>query len=136
MIATLILGTNLGDREENLKEAIRRLSLSLGDPLEASDPIETEALGFDGPAFLNQIIRFECKLEPECLLAVCKKIEKSMGRTDRPEYRSGKRIYHDRIMDIDILTYGDLVISTPELTIPHPQMETRPYVKALLERMD
>ena len=67
------------------------------------------------------------------VLKICKRIERAMGRKDAPEYAAdGSRIYHDRIIDIDILFYGDLRLSTPLLTIPHPQVESRPFVGILL----
>lgn len=130
----LAIGTNLGDRESNIREAVARLDAELGMHCEAmSDIIETEALGFNGPAFLNCIVRYRSCRRPLTILAICKKIEREMGRTGAPEYDSeGRRIYHDRIIDIDILTYGKRCIRTADLTIPHPQVETRPFIKELL----
>ena len=59
-----------------------------------------------------------------------------MGRTDTPEYApDGSRIYHNRIIDIDILFYGEHSVSTPQLSIPHPQVHSRPFVKQLLEML-
>ena len=74
--------------------------------------------------------------KPENILRICKQIERSMGRTDAPEYDpDGSRIYHNRIIDIDILFYGEHSVSTPQLTIPHPQVHSRPFVKQLLEML-
>lgn len=134
---TLLLGSNLGDREANLKEAQRRLDAILCSAAKAQTPaIRTEAIGFEGPFFLNKALRYSCTLSPEELLAACKSIERDMGRTGQPEYDAqGKRVYHDRIIDIDILYYADLKLDTPELTIPHPQINTRPFVAELLKSL-
>lgn len=128
------LGTNLGDRQANIKTALSRLDEELGSPyLRVSPVIETEAMGFDGEPFLNCVVEYSTALEPEQLLSICKKIEREMGRTDPPEYDSeGRRVYRNRIMDIDILLCGDLRIHTDKLTIPHPQVDTRPFIKKLL----
>lgn len=131
---TFSIGTNLGDLESNIKEALRLLETVLCSPPFALSPIiRTEARGFHGPDFLNCVAVFDTEADPFALLGTCKEIERFMGRTDSPEYDSdGNRIYHDRIIDIDILTYGDLEIDSPGLKIPHPQIETRSYIKELL----
>lgn len=133
-LVTLALGTNLGNRENNLKIALNMLDIALGSkPVAVSPVMETEALGFEGPAFLNQLVRYRTTKSAKTILTICKHIERQMGRDDAPEYaEDGSRIYHDRIIDIDILLYGKSKISTPELTIPHPQVESRPYIKELL----
>jgi len=134
---TLLLGTNLGDRQANIEEALRRLdSAFYGRRLRFSGIIETEACGFSGPAFLNAAVVYSSARKPESILRICKKIERAMGRKDAPEYdKNGRRIYHDRIIDIDILLYGDIVLKTPGLTIPHPQVQERPFVKQLLQNL-
>lgn len=133
-LVTLALGSNLGNRESNLKIALNMLSIALGSQPEALSPIlETEAISFEGPSFLNQAVRFRTTKSARTILTICKHIERQMGRTDAPEYaEDGSRIYHDRIIDIDILFYGKSKIDTPELTVPHPQVESRPYIKELL----
>lgn len=130
----LALGTNLGDRQRNIKVALNLLDLHLGTHYDAlSEIMETEAIGFEGPAFLNCIVRYKSTKSPLSILKICKSIERSMGREDDLEYDSeGRRVYHDRIIDIDILIYGKRRIDTPELKIPHPQVENRPYIKELL----
>ncbi|MCR4823919.1 MAG: 2-amino-4-hydroxy-6-hydroxymethyldihydropteridine diphosphokinase, partial [Bacteroidales bacterium] len=66
---------------------------------------------------------------PQTLLRICKRIEREMGRRDAPEYDAeGRRIYHDRPIDIDILLYGDERVDTPDLQIPHPLMQQREFV--------
>lgn len=130
----LALGTNMGNRQRNIKVALNLLELALGTPYDAISPVmETEAIGFDGPAFLNCVVRYKSSKSPLSILRICKNIERSMGRCDSPEYaEDGTRIYHDRIIDIDILMYGKRKLDTPELKIPHPQVETRAYIKELL----
>jgi 2-amino-4-hydroxy-6-hydroxymethyldihydropteridine diphosphokinase len=137
-VATLLLGSNLGDRAGALAEAERRLDALFGESaVERSEILETEAVGFDGPPFLNRILRYRCRIGPEELLDACKGIERQMGRTDPPEYAAdGRRIYHNRIIDIDILFLGDLTLHTPRLTLPHPQVTERPFVSQLLCSLD
>ena len=133
----LLLGTNLGDREENIRRALEALDKAFGGRrVKISDIIETEACGFDGPPFLNAVVVYRSARKPENVLKICKQIERSMGRTDTPEYApDGSRIYHNRIIDIDILFYGEHSVSTPQLSIPHPQVHSRPFVKQLLEML-
>ena len=132
----LLLGTNLGDRAANIEEALRRLEAVFGAPLRQSPVIETEACGFIAPPFLNTVAVYSSARKPENILKICKQIERSMGRTDTPEYApDGSRIYHNRIIDIDILTYGEITVDTPELKIPHPQIKTRPFVQILLRQI-
>ena len=133
-LVTLLLGSNLGDRGGALAKAERRLDALFGESaVERSEILETEAIGFDGPPFLNCILRYRCGIGPEELLDACKCIERQMGRTDPPEYAAdGQRIYHNRIIDIDILFFGDLQLESPRLTLPHPQVFSRPFVGELL----
>lgn len=129
----LLLGTNLGDREANITEALRRLEAVFCPPVAQSPVMETAACGFVAPPFLNTVVVYRSARKPENILKICKKIERAMGRKDVPEYaQDGSRIYHNRVIDIDILFYGDLKIDNPELKIPHPQVEDRPFVKELL----
>lgn len=130
----LSLGSNLGDRQKNIETAVDLLCKAFARHyLAMSEVIETKAAGFDGPDFLNCIIVFETARKPEIILRLCKDIERAMGRTDSPLYdAAGNRIYHDRIIDIDILIYGKVRIDTPQLKIPHPQVESREYIKELL----
>ena len=126
----LSLGTNQGDRRAQIDEALRRLDIAVGRPYEAlSSIIETPSWGFEGPDFLNCVVRYRTAKRPHTLLRICKKIERAMGRTGAPEYDAdGRRIYHDRPIDIDILLYGDERVDTPDLKIPHPLMEQRDFV--------
>ena len=101
-----------------------------------SQVVETEACGFSGPPFLNAVVVYASARKPESILRICKQIERSMGRSDSPEYDpDGRRIYHDRHIDIDILIYGNVQLSSPFLTIPHPQVASRPFVRPLLSQV-
>ena len=121
------LGTNQGDRRAQIDEALHRLDAAIGRPYEAlSSIIETPSWGFDGPDFLNCVVRYRTARRPHTLLRFCKRIERAMGRRETLEYDAeGRRIYHDRPIDIDILLYGDETVDTPELKIPHPLMKQR-----------
>ncbi len=131
------LGTNQGDRQANIAEALRRLDAAIGRPYEAlSSIIETKSWGFKGPDFLNCVVRYRTARRPQTLLQICKRIERAMGRRGAPEYDAdGRRIYRDRPIDIDILLYGDERIDTPDLQIPHPLMHQRPFVMGPLEEI-
>ena len=119
------LGTNIGNRKENLTRAIEALSLALGPCTAQSSFIETAPWGFDSEnAFLNCAVAFETELTPLQLLDTTESIERELGRTTK----SNGGIYHDRIIDIDILLYGCEIVETPRLTIPHPLMHLRDFV--------
>ena len=132
------LGSNLGDREANILEALRRMDEAFGVHYSAlSSLIETEPLGFSGGKFLNAAALDRIPAEsPLWTLYMIKSIEREMGRTDPPEYDSeGNRVYHSRIIDIDILFYGREIIDTPELTIPHKGIADRPFVMIPLRQI-
>ena len=119
------LGTNIGNRTENLTRAIEALSLALGHYTAVSSFMETVPWGFDSDnAFLNCAVAFETELLPEELLDTTERIERELGRT----IKSNGGIYHDRIIDIDILLYDSIIVETPRLTIPHPLMHKRDFV--------
>ena len=130
----LALGSNLGDREWNLAQALALLADALKVDMLCSRVLETEALGFDGPAFLNQAVCFESDIAPEALLDLCQDIEVRLGRPrHEAQYDAqGRRVFSNRTIDIDILKYNDLEIHTDRLVIPHPQLWERPYVQELL----
>ena len=137
MIAYLSLGTNMGNRERNIKRALCLLNFFLGKRWEAvSDIINTKAAGFEGPDFLNCVAAYDLCLAPGALLRRCKRVEHLMGRRDLPEFApDGRRIYHDRIIDIDILLYGDMIVDEPDLKIPHPQLEARPFFGEMITQV-
>ena len=130
------LGSNIGDREGNILNAIKKLDELLESRhVSLSSIIETESWGFESDKFLNCAVLYsiEADLEPKeqatKILNICKEIEKESGRKEVIEYdSSGKRIYHSRTIDIDILYYGDYQIKTNRLTIPHPLIKERDFV--------
>ena len=133
------LGTNLGERQRNLWEAIERLDEAFGCRYSAvSDFIETEPWGFYSQnRFLNAAVRYVLSVPAGIsesdfsrgILKTCKSIEMAMGRSESPEYdAAGKRVYHSRIIDIDILLIGDWTVDEPDLKIPHPLMSERDFV--------
>lgn len=124
-IAYLSLGSNLGDRHATMQSAILLLDKQAGTVDRVSSAIETEPWGFKSAnKFLNMCVRITTTLSPEQLLATTKDIELQLGRTTK----SVNGQYHDRPIDIDILTYDDLHINTPSLTLPHPHMHERDFV--------
>ena len=121
----LSLGSNLGDREDMLRRAIMLIGERIGAVQRVSSFIETEPWGFESEhPFLNAAVMVLTTLSPiECLDAT-QQIERELGR----KKKSKNGIYHDRPIDIDLLLYGDLKLSTPRLTIPHPHMYERDFV--------
>ena len=126
----LSLGTNLGNKEENLNSAIREIKRRIGTIKAQSAYLETEPWGFQSPnTFLNAAVRVQTELTPHALLAATQDIEKLLGRTEKTQPANGDTpVYHDRIIDIDILLYDDITIHTPALSIPHPHMYERDFV--------
>ena len=131
------LGSNLGDRRKNIERALTLLDEGFGRHYTAlSRMIETKAWGFKGDKFLNACVLYRIyrKGSPEEqgheILALCKEIERTLGRDGKPEYDAeGNRIYHNRTIDIDILFYGTENIDTEDLTVPHPLIAERDFVK-------
>ena len=119
------LGTNLGDKQKNMNDAIRMLENQVGEVEKVSSVIETEPEGFKSDnMFLNAVVKVRTTLSPFELLDITQDVEKSLGRKEK----SSNGIYHDRVIDIDILLYDDINISTPRLVIPHPRMAQREFV--------
>jgi 2-amino-4-hydroxy-6-hydroxymethyldihydropteridine diphosphokinase len=117
----LALGSNLGNRLANLKNAISNLPPQM-DVMKRSPVYETPPWGYaDQPPFLNQCVMAETYLEPESLLGHVKRLETALGR--EPSFENGPRL-----IDIDILFYDDLILNTPPLVIPHPRLHTRGFV--------
>ena len=124
-ITYLGLGTNTGNKEENLTRAIEELSLALGNCTSKSAFIETEPWGYKSDnSFLNCVVSFTTEKSPFELLDITEAIERKLGRT----IKSSGGIYHDRTIDIDILLYGNEIITHERLTIPHPLMHMRDFV--------
>ena len=97
-----------------------------------------EAIGFDGKDFLNQVVAFEKEIEPLELLDVCQSVEVDMGRVKHEAVydSAGRRVYENRIIDIDILTAGNVKVRSRRLTLPHPQCWQRPYISELVATMN
>lgn len=126
------LGSNLGDKEGNIREAIRRIGELIGEVDRQSTLLATEPWGFESDnTFVNAAIRCTTSLSPFEILNITQDIERAMGRT----HKSVDGQYHDRIIDIDILIYDDLHITTPQLTLPHPLMKERDFVMIPLKEI-
>ena len=119
------LGSNLGDRETNLRAAIEQINRLIGVVERRSAFYVTEPWGFSSPnKFVNACVASRTVLSPRQVLEATQQIEKSLGRAAK----SQDGVYHDRPIDIDILLYDDLVIDEPGLRIPHPLMHEREFV--------
>jgi 2-amino-4-hydroxy-6-hydroxymethyldihydropteridine diphosphokinase len=120
-IVYLALGTNLGDRPGNLRAAVAALPPAVlvleSSPVYETPPWEVT----DQPPFLNMVIKGETYLGPQQLLKHLKRLETRLGR--RPSIR-----YGPRKIDIDLLFYDDILLNTPELTLPHPSLHERAFV--------
>jgi len=124
----LALGANLGDRRRQIDDATARLDAA-GVAIAARSPIyETDAVSDEPqPPYLNAVVRATTALPPEALLALCLDIERALGRV-RPPGRDKA----PRTLDLDVLLYGARVIDTPALTVPHPAMLARAFVRVPL----
>ncbi len=125
--AFLSLGSNMGDRMDNLTKAVRML---MEDPkisnVKCSPVFETDPVGYtEQDPFLNICVRLETSLSPVALLDLCQKIESAL-------HRVRKIHWGPRTIDLDILTYGQERIDTKRLTVPHPRMEERGFVQVPL----
>jgi 2-amino-4-hydroxy-6-hydroxymethyldihydropteridine diphosphokinase len=127
MLAAIALGSNLasqyGDREANLREAIKSIE-NLGQIRAISSFCDTAPVGYtDQPRFLNAALVLETELEPLALMRALLEIEHSMGRDRNSALPKGPRI-----IDLDLLLFDDSILTTPELTLPHPAMAQRRFV--------
>lgn len=117
----LLLGTNLGNRQLHLQQAIEHLRQQISEVTRVSAIYETQSWGkTDEPDYLNQVIQLQTSLPARKLLEKILAIELQMGRTREVKWGS-------RIIDIDILFYGDEVIDEPGLVVPHPQLHNRRF---------
>ena len=132
------LGSNEGERELQLLKAMNLLDQAFGThPERISRIVETPAWGFEGPDFLNLCVlyRLPRKGTPEAhateILRQIKEVEKALGRDPEEVLfdENGQRVYHNRPIDVDILCYGTHKIHTEELTVPHPLIAQRDFVK-------
>jgi 2-amino-4-hydroxy-6-hydroxymethyldihydropteridine diphosphokinase len=128
--AFLGLGSNLGDRLSNLQRAVELLGERGVRAVRSSRVYETDPVG--GPAqpdYLNAVVQVETQLEPRGLLEACLAVERGMGRVRAERWGP-------RVVDIDILTYDDLVVDETDLEIPHPRMHERGFVLIPLLELD
>ena len=118
------LGSNRGDRLNYLEKALQALEKEVGKLVKKSSIMETEPWGFEADEnFLNRVAWFETDLSAKKVLKKCQSIEKNLGRV-----RSQSQRYTSRTIDVDILFYGDCVLNTAELVIPHPLIAYRNFV--------
>lgn len=123
--ACIGIGANLGDKKKNIKNAVRLLKEKC-EIVKSSPLYKTEPVGFKNQEwFVNCVVEIRTLLAPHRLIHLLKGIEKSMGRTKAIKYGP-------RIIDLDILYYGDLILKGKSLTIPHPRMHKRLFVLAPL----
>jgi 2-amino-4-hydroxy-6-hydroxymethyldihydropteridine diphosphokinase len=119
------LGTNLGNRERNLHIAVEQIQKRIGDVITLSAFYMTEPWGFHSTNFfLNAACAVQTNFSPEEVLQKTQNIEKQIGRIKK----SVDGIYSDRLIDIDILLYDEVILKSKELVIPHPLMEQRRFV--------
>lgn len=123
------IGTNLGNREDNLREALRLLNERVGVQLACSSIYRSAPLGFESDnEFANIVVAYRTDCSAEELLLITQQIERDMGRT----HKSINGIYHDRVIDIDLLQaiqYSkNVTCNSPTLILPHPRMQERDFV--------
>lgn len=125
----LLIGGNMGDRLQNLHQAIALLSAACGPVIQQSAVYETAAWGkTDQAAFLNQALLLTTSLTPQALITTILSVEEQLGR--RRMEKNGPRV-----IDIDIIFYNDMIIHEPNLTIPHPQLQNRRFVLVPLQEI-
>lgn len=130
------IGSNLGDRQHNISSAAERLRLLSTRDFRLSDSVESEPWGFDSDnRFINAGASFETELSPLELLAETQRIEREISG-GQPNHRNPDGSYADRIVDLDIIFYGDLAVDSPSLTIPHPRFRQRDFVMRPLAQID
>jgi 2-amino-4-hydroxy-6-hydroxymethyldihydropteridine diphosphokinase len=126
------LGSNLGNKEQHIREAVRKIQALVGAVVRQSTLYVTEPWGFQSEnLFVNAVVCCETEHTPREVLQLTQQIERAMGR----RRKSVNRQYHDRVIDIDILLYDDLIVDEPDLKIPHPLMHEREFVMKPLEEI-
>lgn len=131
------LGSNLGNREANIRRALALIDERLGSVYRVSSLVETEPVDFCSPhRFLNAVCLVHTMMSPEACLRETQKIEQELGRIHKSITLPDGSIQHnDRPIDIDLLTYDNLNINTPTLTLPHPRMNQRSFVMEPLKEI-
>ena len=128
----LSLGTNLGNRKRNIREAIDKIGEQIGVVKRQSALYETKPWGYSSPNdFINACVLVLTPMAPRQVLEATQRIEREMGRT----LKSVDGEYHDRISDIDILVIDDLKIDERDFKVPHPWMEGRDFVMKPLKEI-
>ncbi len=129
----LSLGSNQGDRIENLRQAVQNIEKKIGQTVEQSSYYETEPWGFtDDTNFINQVIKIKSDLTPDTILEKSLEIEKILGR----KRLESKQRYSSRNIDIDVLFIDDMVINTEKLTVPHAHIHKRNFVLQPMREID
>ena len=122
-VVFLGIGTNLGNRESNLEQAVARIEEYIGPVLNSSSIYETEPWGFEAKdEFLNLVVKVETDLTSRGVLGRIQMIESFLGRV------KSQLQYSSRVIDIDVLLYEDLIINEESLKIPHPLLQQRKFV--------
>ena len=138
------LGSNLGDREENMRKAIQLIGERVGKVTKQSSFIETDPWGYESAnRFLNAVILCETSKKPREVLLLTQQIERDLGRKTKRHFKKNDlgstsvetESYSDRPIDIDILLYDDLTVDEPDLQIPHPLMQERDFVMIPLKEL-
>lgn len=125
----LALGTNIGDRASYLNAAVEAVSRKIGTVEQISSIYQTAAWGVENQAdFYNQVIEVKTTLLSLKLLEVCQAIEQELGRVRKEKWGP-------RVIDIDILSYDNQIIKSPDLTVPHPLMQARNFVLVPLQEI-
>ncbi|MBQ8969326.1 MAG: 2-amino-4-hydroxy-6-hydroxymethyldihydropteridine diphosphokinase [Bacteroidaceae bacterium] len=126
------LGSNLGDRQALIEEAVQLIDERIGQVDRLSSFYDTEPWGFQSDnRFLNAAALVLTTLSPRQCLKEAQRIEHLMGRTEKTTDGN----YEDRLIDIDLLMYDDVHIDTPDLTLPHPLIEQRDFVRLPLQEI-
>jgi 2-amino-4-hydroxy-6-hydroxymethyldihydropteridine diphosphokinase len=132
----LSLGSNLGNREENLRRALALIDERVGSVYRVSSPMETDPVGFSSTnKFINLVCLVHTMMSPMSCLRETQKIEQELGRTQKSTSTGDTLQHFDRPIDIDLLTYDNIIMDTPELTLPHPRMQDREFVMRPLEEI-
>lgn len=130
-IVTLSLGSNLGDKKQNLLFAIDQIGLRIGPVFKISDFFESKPWGFSSQNdFLNCCCLVKSELKLESILFENQLIEIEMGRL-----KESKQGYNDRLIDIDIIFFGSQILKTERITLPHPRYRTRDFVLIPLSQL-
>ncbi|HWI31103.1 MAG TPA: 2-amino-4-hydroxy-6-hydroxymethyldihydropteridine diphosphokinase [Microbacterium sp.] len=133
-VAVVALGSNLGDRAQTIDEAVRDIArLPLVDAISVSTPIESVAVTLEGPdadapPYLNAVALVTTRLAPTVLLTLLHRIEAAHGRERRAPAGGQEPRWGDRTLDLDLIAYGNVIVDTPALTLPHPRAAERDFV--------